>query len=336
MTYYQINELKPYSDWFEKTENFSILANRFIPFSEKLDQPEVLKTRHQERLKKDSSYFQSICDTMISRQAQTLAALTAENYICIYFSMKTVGRFIPGMGTAHINENGMALDHIYGLPYLRGSACKGITRQWAIQFLAEGVDETGELDLNFMEKLIDLEEADLKKLFVQKDPSQLIQKTKHKISKTDYHELPELTARRIYSEENFKETLDLVRTIFGSQEREGKVIFLDAYPVRLSTDICIMTSHNPQYYGEAPDKASHWPSDSDDPLPVPFLTVKEGALFAFGLASRSQVLLQQAVTWLFKALQILGAGAKTSAGYGYFTYTEMLTEKIKKAMKLIY
>jgi CRISPR-associated protein Cmr6 len=41
-------------------------------------------------------------------------------------------RLVIGLGNESVYENGMTLHHIYGIPYIPGSAAKGITRNWII------------------------------------------------------------------------------------------------------------------------------------------------------------------------------------------------------------
>ncbi len=41
-------------------------------------------------------------------------------------------RMVIGLGASHPQETSMTLHHIYGIPYIPGSAVKGITRHWVI------------------------------------------------------------------------------------------------------------------------------------------------------------------------------------------------------------
>ncbi len=102
--------------------------------------------------------------------------------------------------------------------------------------------------------------------------------------------------------------------------RIGSVLFLDALPTdpaRLEADV--MTPHYAPYYsdGEAP-------GDWFDPVPVPFLAVAARQEFQFVIAPRrpsheqDKADAETARCWLRKALQWIGAGAKTAAGYGRF------------------
>ena len=109
---------------------------------------------------------------------------------------------------------------------------------------------------------------------------------------------------------------------FGTQDKKGKVIFMDAYPFNWSEDqnkrlfrIDIMNPHYGPYYktkGEEP------PADWYTPVPILYLAVNTGVRYRFVIASRNKNLLSKAVEWLAFALTIIGVGAKGSQGYGVF------------------
>ena len=106
--------------------------------------------------------------------------------------------------------------------------------------------------------------------------------------------------------------------IFGTTERAGSVVFLDAIPLEVPNfQLDIMNSHYPNYY-RTPEKNP--PADWESPNPVFFLTVT-GTPYRFAIASRSEQgnhLLDLAERWLKGALTELGIGAKTSADYGFW------------------
>lgn len=109
-------------------------------------------------------------------------------------------------------------------------------------------------------------------------------------------------------------------------EKAGDYIFFDAQPVKPPRLACdIMTPHMGQWYqqggGADPLAADTCPGDWHEPVPIPFLVVKE-ASFQFAIAPRPGTsssggdeldrlfdLLEQALAWA-------GAGAKTAVGYG--------------------
>ena len=116
------------------------------------------------------------------------------------------------------------------------------------------------------------------------------------------------------------------------EEGAGNLIFFDALPsqpVRLACDI--MTPHMGQWYEkggelEPGDYAAAAPADWHSPVPVPFLVVKSATKFQFMIAPRkvgdaaldaqAQADVVLAMQELKKALEWMGAGAKTATGYG--------------------
>lgn len=66
------------------------------------------------------------------RQTNQLNYLT-KIYKCFCDCYEVDWRMITGLGGEHVQETNMTVDHIYGIPYLPGSAFKGIVRSWVIQ-----------------------------------------------------------------------------------------------------------------------------------------------------------------------------------------------------------
>lgn len=116
-----------------------------------------------------------------------------------------------------------------------------------------------------------------------------------------------------------------INDIFGPETQNagaaGSVVFHDAWPARSANlYIDVLCCHHSQYYSS---KGKKLPGDWEDPVPVYFLGVKEGTEFCFALSARKglpvqDVWLEQAMGFLKGGLQYMGAGAKTSAGYGLF------------------
>jgi CRISPR-associated protein Cmr6 len=101
---------------------------------------------------------------------------------------------------------------------------------------------------------------------------------------------------------------------------KGQVAFYDAFPrtwPRLEVDV--LTPHQGDYYvGDG----TTVPGDWHDPVPVPFLTVPPGTRFTFYLRSRGSATVDGDLARLERllrgALDELGIGGKTGAGYGFF------------------
>jgi len=116
------------------------------------------------------------------------------------------------------------------------------------------------------------------------------------------------------------------RVLFGYSDESGRasagyIVFWDAWydpesvqgkPFHRDT----ITVHHADYYTS---RGQAYPTDFDDPNPVPFLVVRPGARFLFALQAPDDgwgAFAQNLLQW---CLQYLGVGAKTNAGYGYFT-----------------
>lgn len=111
-------------------------------------------------------------------------------------------------------------------------------------------------------------------------------------------------------------------------EGRGAVRFLDAIPdgnpvgVRLD----VLTPHVKPYYDAIArrdsEKQIRPPAEYHNPVPVQFLVVDRGS-FAVDLVGSVADDVRQAAEWCAAALDELGVGAKTSAGYGYATATQV-------------
>ncbi|MBR1835905.1 MAG: type III-B CRISPR module RAMP protein Cmr6 [Kiritimatiellae bacterium] len=122
-----------------------------------------------------------------------------------------------------------------------------------------------------------------------------------------------------------KDGLDAFLAARGWKDKRtsGSVVFLAAAPVdagRLATDI--VNCHHPKYYaGNLP-----YAADNESPNPQFFPAVDEGVSFLFTIAPvRTGADMEAAKGWLVRAISENGAGAKTSAGYGWFDCNEKLT-----------
>jgi CRISPR-associated protein Cmr6 len=110
-----------------------------------------------------------------------------------------------------------------------------------------------------------------------------------------------------------------IKSSFGSSERVGSIIFLDAYPSKRPVlDIDILNPHYGEYYKD-PEKNP--PADYYSPIPVYFLTVAAGTEFVFRFICKESESSEKIAKYLLEAADTLGFGAKTSVGYGQFKQT---------------
>lgn len=239
-----------------------------------------------------------------SRTPNKIKSLTAES------------RLIIGLGAQNTLETGITLHPIYGVPYIPGSALKGMARSAAIYELARAWGIPGLTN----EELRDAKATPLGEL------DRLIETTKESLSQQldsliEVTKEYNLTARII---ELSKSALDddlfvSIRQVFGWMDQAGQVIFFDALPAASPKVVVeIMTPHFPDYYQG--DKA---PGDNQDPRPVPYLAVDRGSKFWFAVSARrpsgSESAVSKAFKWMLTGLTEYGIGGKTSSGMGFFT-----------------
>lgn len=106
----------------------------------------------------------------------------------------------------------------------------------------------------------------------------------------------------------------------------GDVVFFDGWwceESRIALDV--MTPHHAAFLlsdGYDATNPKDRPADWNDPTPIPFLVVEQGAKLITGLAARRPVaapLVPIAEYWLRGAAKSIGLGAKTSEGRGRFS-----------------
>ncbi|ASJ17201.1 hypothetical protein A3L04_09050 [Thermococcus chitonophagus] len=221
---------------------------------------------------------------------------------------ETESRLVVGLGDESIYETSIRLLRNYGVPYIPGSALKGVSRLWSIYILAD---------------LLKKEEV-----YSNVDFYTLAEKVQRALDGRDEEFYKKLVSTNLEDESlsnvfrvsKLSEAVKLVREIFGTTETQGSVVFFDALPLpeslkeKPALELDIMNPHYPNYYqGNEP------PGDWQDPRPLFFLTVPRGVRFAVAVAPRDEStenLVKVAFGLLTQALQGLGVGAKTSLGYG--------------------
>jgi CRISPR-associated protein Cmr6 len=107
--------------------------------------------------------------------------------------------------------------------------------------------------------------------------------------------------------------------LMGDTSHEGLCVFYDAWYDPSSVDgkpfhRDVVTVHHPEYYQ---NKGATWPTDFDDPTPVPFLVVKPGAQFLFAVGLPAPEWEDFVRRLLIYAMRHHGVGGKTRAGYGW-------------------
>jgi|GEM_PF-1771817 len=281
-----------------------------------------------------------------------------QGYKVYSVSLKVTWRLIVGLGLPSPLETGIRLHHLYGFPFLPGSAIKGVTRAFRLQEIAEelGIPRLCAWDIKewenqvksptpwkLLEQLLmspvpkDSDDEERKKLHEQQLTNRLEELKKainngRKFLNDRGYLSGDPKVLEIDIEELKQKYVNSFSRAFGSQEEKGEIIFFDAYPTSLTVngegilELDVMNPHYGEYYrGREP------PADWLSPVPVFFLVVRRGTVFQVMLAQRpsrwpADNLLETVAGWVKQALKDLGIGAKTRAGYG-----QLDTEFVQKA-----
>lgn len=265
-------------------QNPGLIFDRFAPDLGTNENKDAKKRAYQEVAQAARKVDLDILTALNRRWDVTVRAAQAET-----FNLKTNWRFVSGLGRKGPLEVGFTF-HRYGFPILPGSSVKGVARAYGLLKIAYMLDENG---LKGLDNLLDTgNEGKYIKGF------------------SSYPK----------ASQDVKILADKFRLIFGTTERAGYGIFFDAIPQKNPVlELDIMNPHYPKYYND-----KDHPTDSQNPVPIYFLAVASNTEFRFALGWRgpldesSRQLKDLAKGWLINGLTELGAGAKTSSGYGYF------------------
>lgn len=218
------------------------------------------------------------------------------------------GRLAINLAEGVIQNAGINLDRIFGLPLINGSSVKGVARSVALAELKNNKDD-GTLD-TFV-RVFGVAESDWK---------------------GDLAEFADIDRDSVFGNARLALPIDL----------KGAVTFLQSTPTNDARIVVDITNvHYPNYYRyegirdqinqEAdPQKKRKLQQEADEalmqkehPNPNYFPAVERGAEFAFPLLlngmRQDQELLKAAERWLIIGLTQQGIGAKTAAGYGWFS-----------------
>ena len=241
--------------------------------------------------------------------AQIEAAVLRVARLCGALSGKTRAyaanwHFATGLGNPHPVENGFLWHPTLGVPYLTGSAVKGLVRAWVEAWMPFD-QEQDRLDT-------------LYRWFGSEDKA--------------FRQRASLRA------EGYRPPW----TRTGLDTEAGGFIFFDALPITPVMLKCdVMTPHMGKWYeqgGEITainDQPERIPADWHDPVPVYFLVADRPKL-QFAIAPRTEAAqseLNAVIGALDAALQWLGAGAKTAAGYGLMDRDTTADQTLKDGLE---
>lgn len=291
-------------------------------------------------------------EAIAERQAGAAATLGA-----IARSLRaTVGhRLLIGTGLPNQLETGLLLHPLYGVPYLPGSAVKGVTQAY---LLASWAAEAGigrlplrqyrcrqaPTPLQAFERLLFASDADEPPL----DDGTLVTKVWLATRDETRQSLEEsggtaaqLTAFDAWIVGNGRDKGRLYVDLFGAPAQEfpardrphpgsrGQVRFLDAFPTMLTMEAGGQTPHAGPYYRAAheylddPSRPADVPPPDDhfDPVPFAYPLVAAGSSFLVTVAAPVDDLADAAAQAVTSALEVDGLGAKRGIGFGRFMVT---------------
>lgn len=212
--------------------------------------------------------------------------------------LQTASRLVVGLGAEHALETAITLDRNSGVPVIPGSALKGVARTFAligIAQLLQFTDQQIETALNTLDNW--LSGAEIK-----------------------WEALETYGSTKLNQEQvdTLVQWVETFRNVFGYVGGVGRSIFFNAIYAGNSNpfEVDVMTPHFGKYYIEHVA-----PSDDQNPVPVPYLVVRENLTFLFAVGAKTSFDVQiakQARFWLREGLIVYGVGAKTAQGYGIF------------------
>jgi CRISPR-associated protein Cmr6 len=318
-------------DW-RQCSNLALAWQRLLPYQEKWQLakedlgPKIAALGN--RLREDAFPEGKLIDNFLARQQELLASLHTIPGLTVWTAkVKTQSRLSLGFGNTTPLETGLTLHRLYGLPYLPGSALKGICRAWALGTLAEKYHipclDRAEIDLLHGQKpklptpWEMLEDLLLTPPSARQTWPERLGRWQGRVRELlpRWREAPFLQDHLELEPFWQDDQAGVFRRLFGSQDQRGRVCFYDAFPVSRGQmfDLDIINVHYQPYYGN-PNK--YHPADYYSPVPNYFLTVAPGVAFQLFLTSPVPALAQTAGQWLTAGLHNLGLGAKTAIGYG--------------------
>ncbi len=237
-------------------------------------------------------------------------------------------RLVCGLGYDHPLENGFSIDYTTGIPYIPASSIKGLCRVMAGHYARD-------------DSLKDQWKAsELRALFGSEDSVDLDHQAEEQLLHGQGKEL----GLNIPQDDTSGNTSKSLPLKLSNDKALGDIIFLDAYPHPGKPIIVvpdIVNTHHQAYYhsdlyiagnasetGVPPEDGAKIlvvscpengaPMETENPVPVFFLTIGAGSCFVFRFFSRTcnQANMKKIAMALEEGLSFLGIGAKTAAGYG--------------------
>jgi CRISPR-associated protein Cmr6 len=206
---------------------------------------------------------------------------------------KLEGRLAINLADGLLQNAGISLDRVFGLPFIPGSAVKGVCRH-----------------------------AGLEQLRLSRGPGRA---AAFAIFRRVFG-----TADNDFVNGDLRPYRSLLAGL--PENQKGAITFLPAYPVGDAKVVVDLTTvHYPDYYrtGRQQDLSNERPLPN--PFPAVETGARFAFLLLLNSMGADKALLSQAELWLREALTIRGLGAKTASGYGWFSIDEAARQEILEA-----
>jgi CRISPR type III-B/RAMP module RAMP protein Cmr6 len=228
------------------------------------------------------------------------------------------GRLLINLAGGVQENAGISLDRCFGLPLIPGSAVKGVSRHHALWEIRTCEDQSERKNLLRMALLTfgyGSQDLELKKKKAATNWAWAVE---------DSQELLQEVVQENKLPKEFKGLISFLPATPAS-EKNLRIVAEGITPHTVQTD-------NPKTNQSAGEESQHL-------TPLAFPAVERGSQFAFSLILNRelagvtdpeyQVLLETVLGWLKGAVTGTGIGAKTSAGFGWFSIDEEAAEKRK-------
>ena len=203
------------------------------------------------------------------------------------------GRLAINLADSLIQNAGICLDRLFGLPYIPGSAVKGVCRHAALE-------ELKATSGNARNELFDLFH------------------TVFGTSDNDFTNGPLRPFKHLLANR--------------PENQKGAIAFLPAYPVNEARVVVDLTNvHYPDYYrtGRTEELSNERPRPNS--FPAVETGVQFAFCLVLNGINDDKELLNHAKRWLEQALMVRGMGAKTASGYGWFSlHPEVLQQLLEE------
>lgn len=270
----------------------SQLLNRDASEKRRRSRGHNVEQENQERLQAEAQVAESLAK--VSWDTKELADLRARHtrrFLSLFRShfaerasvtiAQLESRLAINLADSLIQNAGICLDRLFGLPFIPGSAIKGVCRHAALEELKSA-------SAHDQKKLFDL----FYSIFGTSD---------NDFSNGQLRQFMHLLAKR-------------------AENQKGAIAFLPAYPVNEARVVVDLTNvHYPDYYRTG--RIEELSNERPRPNPFPAVEMGAHFAFCLVLngINRDTDLLAHAKRWLEEALTVRGLGAKTSSGYGWFS-----------------